>query len=472
MRIFGADRIMGLMERLGMEDDIPIEAPLVNRSIENAQQKVEAMHFDTRKNIFEYDNVMNDQRKAIYALRRQILEGRYVPEILDEEARKEQQDKLPPPPETSGPHTVASMVELVRPRVQTIVDAFCSVAAAEAAGTDPVPGAFPEGGIDARALGHELYRHYGAYVDLEAVREDRAKILETAADAIARSLIQQRERIHELCFRSVEELVIEMCPEDVHPVDWDLVGLETQLKERFYVEVDLSQVRDNLDKLVDDCWKTVEASLLAREEEFTLYTFLFYVRQIYLKEIDEQWIAHLKNIDALRTGIGLLSYATRNPKNEYKIRGYELFSLMWSSIERSVLDQVVLMRLSEEQRRLAEEGAEYETALTRHSRKREAASRGRGAAALRGAQAGQVRAASQRAMQELASEGRPSAAPAAPATSSASASASASGSGGSASRGRAMPKVGRNDPCPCGSGKRYKSCHGKNSSGGRRRAGA
>ena len=84
MRIFGADRITGLMERLGMEEDVPIEAPLVNRAIENAQQKVEAMHFDTRKNLFEYDNVMNEQRKAIYALRKQILEGRYRPEILDE----------------------------------------------------------------------------------------------------------------------------------------------------------------------------------------------------------------------------------------------------------------------------------------------------------------------------------------------------------------------------------------------------
>jgi preprotein translocase subunit SecA len=77
MRIFQADRITGLMERLGMEEDVPIEAPLVNRAIANAQGRVEAMHFDTRKNLFEYDNVMNDQRKAIYALRKQILEGRY-----------------------------------------------------------------------------------------------------------------------------------------------------------------------------------------------------------------------------------------------------------------------------------------------------------------------------------------------------------------------------------------------------------
>src|SRR5213595_3204295 len=80
MRIFGAERITGLMERLGMEEDVPIEHPLINRAIENAQKKVEGHNFDIRKNLLEYDDVMNQQRKTIYALRRQVLEGRYAPE--------------------------------------------------------------------------------------------------------------------------------------------------------------------------------------------------------------------------------------------------------------------------------------------------------------------------------------------------------------------------------------------------------
>ena len=77
LRIFGAERITGLMERLGMEEDVPIEHGLVNRAIENAQRKVEGHNFDIRKNLLDYDDVMNQQRKAIYALRKQILEGRY-----------------------------------------------------------------------------------------------------------------------------------------------------------------------------------------------------------------------------------------------------------------------------------------------------------------------------------------------------------------------------------------------------------
>src|SRR6187549_3310472 len=98
MRIFGADRITGLMERLGMEEDVPIEHGMVNRSIENAQRRVEGHNFDIRKNLLEYDDVMNQQRKTIYAQRRQILEGRYAPEPTEEEKKRGITAKDVPPP--------------------------------------------------------------------------------------------------------------------------------------------------------------------------------------------------------------------------------------------------------------------------------------------------------------------------------------------------------------------------------------
>jgi preprotein translocase subunit SecA len=390
MRIFGADRITGLMERLGMEEDVPIEANMVNRAIENAQTKVEAMHFDTRKNLFEYDNVMNDQRKAIYALRRQILEGRYRPEILDDEARREQQHKLPPSPERSGPHTVASLTEAMRERTVQIIDGYCrdlikrqAKTTGTDSGADPYRGdaPFPAEGIVPHELTHDLYRHYGSMVRLDDVRMDRAKIIERATDVVARSLIQQRERIHDLCFEHVEKLVEESCPEDVHPDEWETEALEKAMQERFYVKVDLSTVPDDVGELVDVCWDKVEKSLLAREQEFGLYTFLYQVRRVYLREIDEQWIGHLKNIEQLRTGISLLSYANRNPKNAYKLEGFSLFEDMWRNIERTVLDQVLQMRLSEEDRKRAEEGAEYESTLTKASRQRERATTGTGSRA-------------------------------------------------------------------------------------------
>ena len=78
MRIFGSDRISGLMGKLGMDDDIPIENIMVSRAIENAQKKVEAQNFDIRKHLLEYDDVMNKQRREIYAYRKEVLESRDI----------------------------------------------------------------------------------------------------------------------------------------------------------------------------------------------------------------------------------------------------------------------------------------------------------------------------------------------------------------------------------------------------------
>src|SRR5207302_2992793 len=75
MRIFGSDRISGLMQRLGMEEGVPIEHGMVSKAIERAQKQVEAQNFSTRKHLLEYDDVMNKQRETVYALRRELLEG-------------------------------------------------------------------------------------------------------------------------------------------------------------------------------------------------------------------------------------------------------------------------------------------------------------------------------------------------------------------------------------------------------------
>jgi preprotein translocase subunit SecA len=88
MRIFAADRISGIMQRLGMEEGVPIESRLVSRQIESAQKRVEGQNFGYRKHVLEYDDVMNKQREAVYGLRRQLLEGAdqksYLMGIADE----------------------------------------------------------------------------------------------------------------------------------------------------------------------------------------------------------------------------------------------------------------------------------------------------------------------------------------------------------------------------------------------------
>ncbi|HIF62645.1 MAG TPA: preprotein translocase subunit SecA [Deltaproteobacteria bacterium] len=83
LRVFGAERIQGLMERMGMEDGVPIEAKMVSRAIENAQKRVEGQNFDTRKHLIEYDDVMNKQREVVYHRRRECLsEGELRTEVL------------------------------------------------------------------------------------------------------------------------------------------------------------------------------------------------------------------------------------------------------------------------------------------------------------------------------------------------------------------------------------------------------
>ena len=73
MRIFGGERIKGMMSTLGMKAGEVIEAPMVNKSIESAQRKVEGHHFDIRKHLLDYDDVMNEQRKAVYKQRRRVI---------------------------------------------------------------------------------------------------------------------------------------------------------------------------------------------------------------------------------------------------------------------------------------------------------------------------------------------------------------------------------------------------------------
>ena len=73
MRVFGGERIGGVMNRLGVDDETPIENRIISKSLEGAQKKVEGYHYDARKDVVKYDDVMNRHRKAIYAMRREIL---------------------------------------------------------------------------------------------------------------------------------------------------------------------------------------------------------------------------------------------------------------------------------------------------------------------------------------------------------------------------------------------------------------
>src|SRR5262245_29185021 len=109
MRIFADDKVKNLMDRMGMPDDEPIEHPWVTKSVENAQRKVEERNFDIRKNLLEYDDVMNAQRKTVYSLRQQLLLGGYEPEEVDE-VGKPTGEKREIPSDSEIEETIVEMV--------------------------------------------------------------------------------------------------------------------------------------------------------------------------------------------------------------------------------------------------------------------------------------------------------------------------------------------------------------------------
>jgi preprotein translocase subunit SecA len=174
-------------------------------------------------------------------------------------------------------------------------------------------------------------------------------------------------------------------------------------------------------------------------------------RNFYLQEIDNQWLEHLQNMDSLRDGIGLRGYGQRDPKKEYQKEGFELFLELMQNIKASVVHKMFhfvieredeVQRLEEERRRrLAERQQKMQAS---HAQVAAAAAAAAAAESDEGEGERDAQAPAPRAAQQRPSQAqlRPSQAMPKPETVK-----------------RERPKVGRNDPCWCGSGKKYKSCH-------------
>jgi preprotein translocase subunit SecA len=431
MRIFGAERITGLMERLGMEEDVPIEHPLINRAIENAQKKVEGHNFDIRKNLLEYDDVMNQQRKTIYAQRRQVLEGRYAPEPSEEEKKKGKTAADSPVPTESGQHTVDSLAGIVRPTLARMVDALTQAPPPPATPGEPAPMSATTSTpltipLDVDRLRSAIYRQYGAYPDTSGAAEDRTGTLDRLARDVGSSLVQQRERLLDLCEEMLQAVLEEQAPPDRHADEWDLAALTTAIKERFGFEPSIDNQFLDREVLVEKLWGELAKVIEAREAEFSLPVFLYFARYFYLEEIDQRWIDHLKAMEALREGIGLRGYGQKDPKQEYKKEGFVIFGEMMGIIGRNVCEKLFHMQLRRE-----ETAATVEVPQSQRKRApRRTIESGGGAAAQSGGAGAQA-----------GGDGAPGESEARPVR-------------------RHEPKVGRNDPCPCGSGKKYKKCHG------------
>jgi preprotein translocase subunit SecA len=534
MRIFGGDRIQNMMATLGMEEGVPIEHPWVTKSVENAQKKVEERNFDIRKNLLEYDDVMNQQRKSVYTLRRQVLEGQYRTVPTDEE-RKAGKD-----PERVVSKARPEYTKQVQPVVEQMVRFH---------GGPPQPP--PDAPVEEReawvkfvrsgsisevkevrvaAIERNLYESFGCRITVGKLAKEPQKLVDYLVEEVALSLTEQNERLLDL----VEHLIIKSievhCPENKHPTDWDVRGLEESYKRVFGLKA--STKSGDPQELASRLYKDAETVLDKKESDIGP-DFLRMFRNFYLREIDRQWLEHLTTMEQLRDGIGLRGYGQRDPKKEYKKEGYDIFVNMTESCKEEVCKQMFaikvvreddIRRIEEDRRREADRQLgrlrpQHPGTINIQEAPAQQQVGGRPVrpqAALSPAQAAALAAAARTRQALAASHGTPSSPPAAAPAPTPSAAPSASpamsaaqiaalqavaaraaalrsqaqaaapaaapvtppasaaddddegeepvvqaeaGARSAETVRRDKPKVGRNDPCWCGSGKKYKNCH-------------
>jgi len=338
LRIFGGERMQNLMLRLGMEEDVPIESKLITKRIAAAQEAVEAQNFESRKHLLEYDDVMNKQRQAVYAMRRALLEG-----------------------------------------------------------------------------------------------------------------VDQKERVLEMTKGVVGGIVDTRCPANAHPENYDLTGLQTDMLTQLGVRAnpkDLAgltgdQIDEELNeraKIAYQAKEDIVGASLMREAE----------RNIMLHVIDDQWKDHLLSMDHLKEGIGLRGYGQKDPLVEYKKEGYTLFQDMMDRIEDEAVRYLYFLRFEQNPGSLpfANEDSEYEEDEDVEEQRRldvEKSLQEQQRIAAQSAVQDMTRNIQKQHERELKDL-------------------QFAGTNGSANGGQTVsnggPKTGRNDPCPCGSGKKYKKCHG------------
>jgi preprotein translocase subunit SecA len=321
MRIFAGERVQMLMDRLGMEEDVPIEHPWVTRAVENAQKKVEERNFDIRKHLLEYDDVMNQQRKSIYTLRRQVLEGRYqsVP-TEDEQKRGEKPVSLA----KDGPS--AELREHVAPIVRDMLRVHGAPLPAEDAQPEQIAAYRQKvmqmpveelGELRVDALERDVYTWFGCQIALEDVKGEPGKALELLEHEVALSLTEQQERLLDVLDEIVSTMVERACPPKKHWEDWDVKGLIEAFEEQFGVAADEAITRmTNSDEIAARLYNEAEEVLKKKEKDFQSTHFLRLFRTLFLQEIDKQWLEHLSHMDHLRDGIGLRGYGQRDPKKE------------------------------------------------------------------------------------------------------------------------------------------------------------
>jgi len=336
MRIFAKEWVSTLLQRLGMEEGVPIESKLITRRIETAQKAVEGQHFESRKHLLEYDDVMNKQREAVYGLRRRLLEG-----------------------------------------------------------------------MDQKDL-----------------------ILQDYVSAILGELLEQ------------------YCPVKAHAADWDVRALKDAIFTRFGVDFVAEGVKPetlNRQELGDAIFDKLKERYDAKEKVIGPDAMRHHERMIMLSVIDQQWKDHLLSMDHLKEGIGLRGYGQHDPLVEYKKESFDMFEAMMQRFQEDAVRYLYLMQILERPPDVGAGGPPPQESRPEVTAGRGGDGNGRRPPRMVSTSADELEEAFMRRKRRELEQAR------------------MAGGGDAQSVQqvvRSQEKVGRNDPCPCGSGKKYKKCHG------------
>ncbi|MHB8733690.1 MAG: preprotein translocase subunit SecA [Terriglobales bacterium] len=273
------------------------------------------------------------------------------------------------------------------------------------------------------AQNFESRKHLLEYDDV--MNQQRKAVYGLRDDLLAG--IAQKDYLLEIVARLVEDDLAQFCPLDTHPDNWNTQGLREALRERFGLDLDAVGVK--AEQLNHEELKEALLQALQRryEEKETLLgpdVMRRFERMVMLQIVDANWKDHLLAMDHLKEGIGLRGYGQRDPLIEYKKESFDMFQAMMDRVEEDSVKTLFLARIEtpeESQQRLEERQASERHAMVEYEREMERRKK--------------------RQERELTFSGDGTAAPVQQVI-------------------RADDRVGRNDPCPCGSGKKYKKCHG------------
>ena len=354
MRQFVSDKVVKMLDRMGLKDGEMIESGLVTRSIENAQKRVEENHFGIRKHLLEYDDVMNIQRNVIYSRRHHALMGERIG--LDIMSMIQE--------------TAENMADQYRDYDELKMRCLSTYA------------------IDL-PFGEEEF----ARLD---VKERAARLNEAAVDAFNR----KQDRLAEVSIPVIDNIAAEHGTEG-------LVRVPISDGKRIYgITCQLGEAINSQCRSISKAWQ----------------------KAVLLMTIDEAWKVHLRELDQLRQSVQNATYEQKDPLVIYKTESFNLFGEMLSEMNIKAVSMLMRGQIpNSENREPVQQTREMPRDTQTKQNYRESKEAYPGANANREAGNAASRAAQR---------------PTAPIING--------------------PKIGRNDPCPCGSGKKYKNCHGRN----------